>query len=74
MEKLKGKIKMHKEYYKMKVEFFVDNVKNIEELQNEINDFVNDLQEDGLKCFDIQFQVTEEGNILAMVSYGDSDD
>lgn len=58
----------------MKVEFFVDNVKNIEELQNEINDFVNDLQEDGLKCFDIQFQVTEKGNILAMVSYGDSDD
>lgn len=54
----------------MQIEYFKSNANDLdlEKLKNEVNGFVNDLQEDGLECIDIQF-IHIESSIIAFVKY-----
>ncbi|CYU97368.1 Uncharacterised protein [Streptococcus suis] len=54
----------------MQIEYFKSDVNdiNLEVLKNEVNGFVNDLQEDGLECIDIQF-IPVGKSIITFVKY-----
>lgn len=55
MVKMKGKIKMQIEYFKTETSGI-----ELEKFKNEVNCFINDLHEDGLKCIDVQFIYCEK--------------
>ncbi|AKI35667.1 TPA: hypothetical protein VDG30_001331 [Streptococcus pyogenes] len=54
----------------MQIEFFKNGKSDIEleYLKNEVNGFINDLREDGIKCLDIQF-IFDEDEIIVFVKY-----
>ncbi|WP_247948408.1 hypothetical protein [Streptococcus constellatus] len=54
----------------MQIEYFKNDANNLglETLKNEINGFVNDLQEGGLKCIDVQF-IYGGASVIAFVKY-----
>ncbi|WP_062807028.1 hypothetical protein [Streptococcus parauberis] len=60
----------------MKVEIFKCMISDLEELQDEINSYVNELEEEELECFDIKFNFISEQNkirdtyVVATLLYG----
>lgn len=61
----------------MRVEIFKGMISALEELQDEINGYVNDLEKDGIECFDIKFNFISEQNkiretyVVATLLYGE---